>query len=325
MLVSRFLMDYSVILPSYNEASNIGRSIDSVKIAAQKAEIACEIIVVDNCSTDDTVCIARNHGAVVLQNTCGQRHTIAHLRNMGAAMAKGRILAFLDSDMAVPDNWFVAAERIFQAGFTGLMGFAETVPEDAGWVAKAWGDMRFSGAAREVDFIDGRNMLIPRQLFVETGGFDDSLITCEDKEFGIRVKKCGWPVLRSPEAVLIHWGYERNLLEFIKKEFWRQSSSLYMINRLGVTLRTLRHPLLSLYHLIIPLIVIALFVNDLYWLAVCAFALWVLPSIIIALNKAMTGKSNALPFWFLTFMRWNISGLALLKQLFMGVSLVKKT
>lgn len=318
-------MDYSVILPSYNEASNIGRSIDSVRIAAQQAEIACEIIVVDNCSTDDTVRIAGNHGAVVFQDSCGQRHTIAHLRNMGAATARGRILAFLDSDMSVPENWFIAAERIFQSGFTGLLGFAETVPEDAGWVAKAWGDMRFVGAAREVDFIDGRNMLIPRQLFVETGGFDDSLVTCEDKEFGMRVKRRGWPVLRSPEAVLIHWGYERNLLEFIKKEFWRQGSSLYMMNRLGVNLRTLRHPLLSLYHLIIPSIVITLLVNDLYGLAACAFALWILPSIIIALNKAMTGKSNALAFWFLTFLRWNISGLALLKQFLMSVSLVKKT
>lgn len=318
-------MDYSVILPTYNEASNIGRSIDSVRIAVQRAEIAYEIIVVDNCSPDDTVHIARNHGAVVLQDTCGQRHTIAHLRNMGAASAKGRILTFLDSDMSVPENWFIEAERIFNAGFTGLLGFAETVPKDAGWVAKAWGDMRFSGAAKEVDFIDGRNMLIPKQLFVEVGGFDDSLVTCEDKEFGMRVKRRGWPVLRSPEAVLIHWGYERNLWEFVRKEFWRQGSSLYMMNRLGVNLRTVRHPLLSLYHLMTPLFFIVTFFSGWHELSICAVLLWILPSIIIAFKKAMTGKSNALAFWFLTFLRWNISGLALLKQLLTSVGIVKKS
>lgn len=56
------MLDLSVIILTYNEERHIARSIDNVK------RIAKQVYVVDSYSTDKTCDIAREHGAVVLQN-----------------------------------------------------------------------------------------------------------------------------------------------------------------------------------------------------------------------------------------------------------------
>ncbi|MEX5612635.1 glycosyltransferase, partial [Pseudomonas protegens] len=56
----------SVIVPMYNEARHITRTLDSVLRAARAATLDCELIVVDNGSTDQGPQRARELGARVL-------------------------------------------------------------------------------------------------------------------------------------------------------------------------------------------------------------------------------------------------------------------
>ena len=92
----------SVIVPMYNEARHITRTLDSVLRAARAATLDCELIVVDNGSTDQGPQRARELGArVLLCPGIG----IGALRNRGAAVATGDSLAFLDADIEVPGNW----------------------------------------------------------------------------------------------------------------------------------------------------------------------------------------------------------------------------
>jgi glycosyltransferase involved in cell wall biosynthesis len=91
----------SVVIITYNEQSNIGRCIDSVK------KIADEIVVLDSFSTDNTVSIAREKGAVVTQQKFAG---YIEQKNDALALASHPYVLSLDADEALDEN---LAQSIF--------------------------------------------------------------------------------------------------------------------------------------------------------------------------------------------------------------------
>lgn len=86
----------SVIIPAMNES----RTIASVVTQAQLVSSPVEVIVVDNGSEDGTGDLAAAAGAKVLSYGQPLGHDIG--RRIGAEVAKGEILLFLDADMIIP-------------------------------------------------------------------------------------------------------------------------------------------------------------------------------------------------------------------------------
>lgn len=86
----------SVIIPAYNCQRYVGEAIESVLAQTYRP---LEVIVVDDHSTDQTAEIARRFAQV---QCVSQAHAGAGAaRNLGAALARGALLAFLDAD----DRW----------------------------------------------------------------------------------------------------------------------------------------------------------------------------------------------------------------------------
>ncbi|WP_305046454.1 glycosyltransferase family 2 protein [Geoalkalibacter sp.] len=83
----------SVIIPCYNAEKYIGEAIDSVLSQSKKVD---EIVVVDDCSTDNTVSILRNYPVKVLSTEKNSGHALA--RNIGIAAVRGDLIAWLDAD-----------------------------------------------------------------------------------------------------------------------------------------------------------------------------------------------------------------------------------
>lgn len=91
----------SVIMPAYNAAATIARSIESV-LAQTLASF--ELLVIDDCSSDDTPAIARRYAdqdARVTYLRQSANGGVAAARNAGLDRATGEFIAFLDSD----DGW----------------------------------------------------------------------------------------------------------------------------------------------------------------------------------------------------------------------------
>lgn len=91
-------MKVSVIIPTYNGGKTIERAINSV--LNQTAKVDIEILVCDDCSTDDTTSIAESKGCIVITtgvNSGGPNKG----RNLGIGYATGDYIAFLDQD----DEW----------------------------------------------------------------------------------------------------------------------------------------------------------------------------------------------------------------------------
>ena len=95
----------SVIIPSYNEAKNISRCLNSIFRQSYKN---IEVILVDDASTDNTVSIAQGNTTnfkktlkVISQKNHQERGVT---RNAGAKIAKGKYLLFIDADMELNEN-----------------------------------------------------------------------------------------------------------------------------------------------------------------------------------------------------------------------------
>ena len=311
---------FSVIIPAYNEAANIRKCIRSVKESGRGEEIL-NLIVVDNGSTDSTLEIAKEEGLDVIENTSRVRKTIAALRNSGGRRARGDVLVFLDADIVVPDNFFHRANGFFSGGFKGVLGFVERVPQDAGLLGKVWSECLFLKRSRlmEVDFLPGRNLFVNREVFEKINGFNESLTTCEDKDFTFRAIKAGFKVMSVPDTTYIHLGYEKSLWEFVKKEFWRQGSTLDFARLWNFSFRSLRNPMLSFWHIIFLLLFVSAVVFFKSAVVLTAAVLWLLPAVVITVR---TGVRRNAGFYFigfvLEFLRWNISGVALVTQLLKG-------
>jgi glycosyltransferase involved in cell wall biosynthesis len=90
----------SVVIPVYNEAENINACLDA--LSAQKLPVH-EVIVVDNNSTDFTSSVVKEHKFVKLVNE--SRQGVGYARDTGFMIATGDILARLDADSIVSNDW----------------------------------------------------------------------------------------------------------------------------------------------------------------------------------------------------------------------------
>ncbi|MBI5233079.1 MAG: glycosyltransferase [Deltaproteobacteria bacterium] len=305
---------FSVIIPARNEAENIAATIKSIK-SNDIQKNPYEIIVVDDASTDETAQLALTLGAKVIRGD-KKADTIAALRNRGACVAAGDVLIFIDADMVVPSDIFECVWGYFSTGFKGVVGFSLTVPQEAGWVGRAWADRGGHGYFRtkDVDYLPGGNIFINREVFEEIGGFTETLRAGEDKDMTFKAKAAGYRVVYSPERSVIHMGFEKGLAEFIRKEFWRQGQTLGLAARWGYSMRALRNPVLSLYHLTALLAVpVSLFFLKFYLVLV---AVWVGPSVLIVLKDVdFKRPTETMEVLALTFIRWNVAAIALVFQL----------
>ena len=115
------------IIPVRNDAQRLQRCLASV--AANPG--VCEVIVVDNGSTDASPMVARAAGARVLS---APGKTVAELRNEAAAIARGELLAFVDADHEIAASWVAAALDVMQPAEVGGAGALYVAPRDGNWV-----------------------------------------------------------------------------------------------------------------------------------------------------------------------------------------------
>lgn len=281
-------MQFSIIIPARNEEATIGRCLDSIA-ALEWDRSEYEVIVVDNGSHDLTAAIAMGKNArVLLQPDL----TIAALRNCGAHTARGEILVFLDADCTVEKNWLREAAKYIPQKEVVCFGSPPVVTEDATWVQKAWFVVR--GKKRQVldvEWLESMNMFVRRGEFENVGGFDKTMVTCEDYDLCMRLKASG-RIVSDSEIVVTHHGEAASLTHFFKKEYWRGTSNLYGFRRHGFSwneLPSVAFPIVYGLQAILTIVLIAaaaLTHQDSFSMATLLILLvWQTPLVILAISK----------------------------------------
>lgn len=110
-------IEITVLIPAYNEAGAIGQVIADVNAVMASAGRMFEILVVDDCSTDNTSAIAARAGARVFRHGFNQGSGAA--RRSGIRQARGEIIVMLDGDgtyepSAIPGmlEWFPEYDQV---------------------------------------------------------------------------------------------------------------------------------------------------------------------------------------------------------------------
>lgn len=215
-------MDFSIIIPAKNEESNIGRCLQSIS-ESDCRDLEIEVLVIDNGSGDRTVEIATGLGAVVYVRP---NATISSLRNFGASKSTGSILVFIDADCSVTRDWLQQARHYLSAEGIACFGSPPGIPNPASWVQKAWFSVRGRPhALGDVEWLESMNMFVPNDVFTEVGGFNESLVTCEDYDFSLRLRKLG-RLVSDYRIGVVHHGEAATLRQFFKKERWRGKGNI---------------------------------------------------------------------------------------------------
>lgn len=174
--------------------------------------LGAEVIVVDDGTRDGSGDWVRaaHPGARLIANAAPMGPS--HGRNRAAAIARGRLLVFLDDD-AVPQPGWLEAILARDDGTRILGGRILDMDSDR----EQGGPARHTFLGKRLPCAPGRanagtsaNLAVPAEAFRALGGFDEDLpYYFEDSDLCIRATRAGFGFAYLPEAVVRHRGSER--------------------------------------------------------------------------------------------------------------------
>jgi glucosyl-dolichyl phosphate glucuronosyltransferase len=216
----------SIIVCTFNRCDSLAQVLESLLRMAVPAEMAWEILIVDNNSRDATKSVAESFVAhhpkrirYVFEGKQGKSFAL----NTAIQEARGEILAFTDDDVTCDPHWLAelvaAMEKFSSCGVGGKIIPVWSVPKPS-WFEDT-GPHRISPAIVNFDFGDqpaqlnvapfGANVAFRRTVFQKYGGFRTDLgltaetrIGAEDTEFCRRLMKAGEVLYYVPEAIIYH-------------------------------------------------------------------------------------------------------------------------
>ena len=239
----RGLPALSVIVPAWNEAQWLPHTLAALQQALADVDRRTEIIVVDNASTDSTPQIAQQAGCRVVFEP---ERRISRARNAGARAARGRVLLFLDADVTLGQDWRTHLPRALArlSGPEPVVTGSLCVPPatDGSWIERHWFENKAQRVRDDTTYLGTAHMLVRRDVFLELGGFDESLRTGEDFDLCRRARRRGGKVAPVPALRAVHRGFPRSIRAFVRREAWHGSGDTgtwRAIGRSKVALATL--------------------------------------------------------------------------------------
>lgn len=181
----------SVVIPALNEERYISALFESLE--RQRTKHDFEVIVADGYSTDKTISIAKKFGAHVVKE---KNRSAAWERSAGARVARNGILAFVDADTIVPDDWIEKIGDEFRNdmklvmvyGTADMVGYSKFQNFFITLAANIFLSITpFLG----VHNAPGFNMAIRKETYDACGGFNVKLRTAEDVDLAKRAEKFG--------------------------------------------------------------------------------------------------------------------------------------
>jgi rSAM/selenodomain-associated transferase 2 len=194
-------MTVSIIIPTFNEAANIGRLVSYLQ--QHRTAALADIIVSDGGSTDATVEEAARHGAHAVVSPVKGR---SGQMNYGASLARGEVLYFVHADTFPPPSYMRDIEKAVEDGYD--LGRYRTRFNSKKIILKinAW--------ATRFDFFicmgGDQTLFIKKQLFESSGRFREDMKIMEEYEFCQRARTVGRYRIMKGSALVSARKYDTN-------------------------------------------------------------------------------------------------------------------
>ena len=176
------VVSVSIIICTCNRAEHLRQTLEAAGRLPVPAGYECELLVVDNGSTDDTADWVQSLTLpnMPLHYVLEARRGQCYARNTGMAAARGEIILFTDDDLRFPPDWI--------AGMCGpiLRGEADAVAGGvklAQHLVQPWMTLSHRGMFASTEGLDpdapkfmvGANMAFSRRVLEQVPGFDTAL------------------------------------------------------------------------------------------------------------------------------------------------------
>lgn len=215
----------SIVIPVKDRADELQRCLASLKTINYPLQ-RTQLIVVDDGSSDDSPLVARQFGALLVPSGgCGRGPAAA--RNVGARVATGDILAFIDSDCTASADWLNALIPSFSdpavaavGGMVdGMCSESEVDRYEAVMSSLSLGKRaRSAGSGNDTFYLPSCNLLVRRQAFLHAGGFNDEMHVGEDVDLTWRLRDKGWTITYLPAGNICH-EHRSSIRSFMSRRF----------------------------------------------------------------------------------------------------------
>lgn len=176
-------------------ARNYGRFLPEAIESALAQTVPCEVIYSDDCSTDDSVAVARRYPIAVLTSSLHKGPAAA--RQKACEISKGDFLVNLDGDDRLPPDYVEKMLRAHKPGAPFCYGAAQAFGGmDVLWTAPDWGEKSLWVR----NFVNTAAMYT-RTAFYAAGGWQDSIGTLWDWDLALRASRFGTPIRSDAELL----------------------------------------------------------------------------------------------------------------------------
>ncbi len=214
----------AVVIPVFNRSIELADCLRGLGEQSLDRELF-EVVVVDNCSTEDLAPVADaarvRFGLNLRLARTPNNKGPAPARNLGVSLASAPLIAFTDSDCRPHPQWLQAGLQLMQdAAVDFSTGPVRAKPEQT---ATFTSRTTFENLQEHPSYPTA-NLFVRRALFLQHGGFDASLsfrdpldrtVECADTDFAWRVLEAGGLHRFAAEASVYHEIEHQDLLRWM--------------------------------------------------------------------------------------------------------------
>jgi GT2 family glycosyltransferase len=248
----------SVIIPNYNGQHLLPLILPAAFIALQKTKLAYEVIVSDDCSTDNSIAFLQHNFTTVKIIESPINKGFSPTANAGVFAAKFKYILLLNSDVKLTEDYFLPLLRYFDKpdtfGVMGkIIGWDDDLQQDGakypsfhGVKIKTTGNYILTNPNQNdwvySMYLSGANALIDKNKLIELGGFNElyAPFYVEDYDLSLRAWRLGYKcyyehfaLCRHQVSTSIKIKTKKNAINTI---YYRNKLYLHFIHLSGINL-----------------------------------------------------------------------------------------
>jgi glycosyltransferase involved in cell wall biosynthesis len=229
----------SIVIPNYNGSDTIAHTLDTVE---KQSFDDFEVIIVDDGSKDDSVALIRSRIEGKDNYTLSEQplnRGAASARNVGARMAKGDILMFIDSDIMISEDTVKKVADFFDKhkDADAVVGLPDSENSFSNWASQHFNlriHFNYINLPDRIGHLYTSICAVKKQAFDSVEGFNEQMMSEEDPELGFRLSDAGYVIYTDKTLSVNHFKYI-SFWGLLMNDFKRSASRARLMLRRRMT------------------------------------------------------------------------------------------